>query len=710
MSSDPLSDVHDIPVPRASRRVGFRNPISSPLLTSPKTTSESPLPLDAAMSVSAGYIATLHSGLTPPLTAISRESLSAYYDYDQSTAKAVELEQTPHYVSTSVKKIKLNLQPLDEQKGSEGFQALQSKLDAVTDEFHQKLMREIVIPHEALKRQAYEKRFHLSVCRLLRKAAHLFMALLNIRDYDEDKAVIDLLSTQNLDTILTPPLPLDLSQFLQIYKEAHVDVTSTLPQPTVYNKKVIDIINNINSKKLPIIHQSPGSSLSTTASNSSANPASGTPNSSQNETVNIITPHTGNSTHQLALPPRMEVQQPQVPPPPNMMQIVQPTTPPQGIRNTEFITAATANNVLAETLINNLAELANQFTEDSEVDHEREDREHELSRTTENQDALETQDEPLQDLDLDGIVKEASFLKVLGMIRDFYIHAVKLPIDEYHSSVTKREELLRVKRAAAVVLKSSLASKVASKIQAERPADRPVLQGLIREETEKQTALLWSHLKSATDQMAHVQQKQRQFMSDQPRRHQPAKTSKRPAHFPTSTHSTTPKNRGGSNNTNKWTRNTSKSSVVAAAGSRSFQTSAVITPLPQADRQQQWGRKRPPTTSRLPTDSTPSQTDNQWEHRIPPPVAPHPQSNTTPTQDDNQWGRKRSPISTYRQVDSNPSTEETQWGRKRPSFPLNPNVEDSPTVGDNASSAARRTKNNKKRRSNNKAHNNTGSS
>lgn len=499
-----------------ARRVEFRKPISevrqpfANTLTSPPITTELPTPLEAAMAISAEYIATLHSGLITFLTSLSQACLGAYSDYYQNTAKSTEMRLNPHHIPTSVKKIKLRLQPLDEIKESEGVKALQHELDAEIEELQRKLRDKYVRPLEVLNGEAYKRRFHITICQMMRKAAQAFIAQLNIRDYSEDKAVMDLFSSQRAELLLKYPLPIEISHLLQLYKEANTGEISKLPLPTTQNDETTAIINQINgvtcqtdkTSENPVTNivtnnnYSPSSSMtSTSGSNMDRTPSD---NTTPREHINIVTPRTIANQGTLELPPLPEsLPEPQRPlsPPPTEMQ--------PNIQGTDFVTASSA---LAASLMNNLEASANQSTADSEGDNDNHNK----------NDYILTQDmdEQYKEIDLESIEMDANRRKLTSMLHTLYVNTIKLPIDKYHLTLTQREELVRIRRVTSSSLNSSLTAKVASKIQAERPADRPVLAGLIREETEKNTSLLRNQLKSATDKLERVQQKQNAMIQE----------------------------------------------------------------------------------------------------------------------------------------------------------------------------------------------------
>jgi hypothetical protein len=557
---------------------------------------------------------TLHSGLTTFLSTLSRASLTAYSEYHQNTLKNREANLTPHHIPTSVKKLKLVLQPLDELKGSEGFKALQDELDADLAIFHRKLTDKFVTPLNKMNENAYLKRFHISIYQYLRKATQGFIAQLDICNYSEDQAVVDFLTTASPTDLALPPRPLDLKQHLQLYKEANSEV-SILPLPTKRDTNIDNIINGINNttREQQTVNQlpppveginttvgSPASSLSgTNSGNQNAlaqqvntedfairTPRNGvvpiadtdhlsthTITNTNTNINNIITPHSGSA---MSLPPNLGQLTRPIDPPPRSMLTQQDLTPHAGIRGTEFQTAATA---LAQNL-ENLSPL-------------RDTNETENQANNGNCTEILTQhdhDEALLELDLASITNDANQAKLIPMIQQLLLNTIKLPITEYHSSLVRRDELIRIRRITTSSLKSSLTSKVASKIQAERPADRPVLAGLIREESEKNTLDLRRQLKSATDQLEHVRQQQSSILNQLNLKRAPDTHRQ---------HSNNSKKRGGSNKKHKnntWSRSVDNDdSTVAAETLPTTQNSTVPPPQSQQNnrQQQQWGRPRP---------------------------------------------------------------------------------------------------------------------
>ena len=217
-----------------------------------------PQPLEFANTIAAGYIATLHTELQSFLTTLAEECLLTYAVYHNNKETILN---TAHKIPTSLRNVKLVLQPLPKVNESEGFKALQSKLDIEIGTFHQKLLDKYIKPLDTMNSDALLKRFHIAVCQLLRSATKGFIAQLDIRNYDADMAMVDLLALSPADLLLSHPLPEDLESLLRLYKEAHDDIT-ILPVPTHDRDDYMirDIINNININTNQLGRDSPASS------------------------------------------------------------------------------------------------------------------------------------------------------------------------------------------------------------------------------------------------------------------------------------------------------------------------------------------------------------------------------------------------------------------------------------------------------------------
>lgn len=669
MSSDSLSNLRQPAKESGTRRVGFQHPISTSQTAShpTNTTADLPLPLEAAKLVSAGHITTLHIGLQSFLLSLTQSCLAAYSTYHNHNVKTKDLILHPLKIPPSVKALKLILQPLDELRESEGYQALQSDLNCEMELLHRKLVDKYIKPLNLMNSDAYLKRVQLAICALLRNASKAFIAQLNIINYSADEALIDLLASTPTD-ILTFPLPLDATSFLTLYKEANEDITQ-LPLPTEKNNPELeDIISKINSghtilppppadreAQMPNPNtlrvnrdgQSPSSSITTNSQNGDPPQATGlsiltsttsttpsnrtTPHQSMDHNATAVTPGT-------APPPLRVIQSPYamrtnrqlITPGTETSVITETTLPPTteatathpgghpppftGIRGTDFVPATSVMATqLTQTLLDNLEQSCSPIPRN------------ESTPPDPNVSPNFSSQPELSELDLESITITTKKYELLMMLRKLYKQSIQLPIQEFHSTVTTREELQRIRQITTPILQNNLSAKVASKIQAERPADRPVLVGLIREENEKSLASLRQQLKSTADRLELMQQQQTHNSNTNIHHSQQIRT-----------HRSTKNSRGG--NTNKGRTGRQGASTVVAESLPSNPMSSTPSPSPP---DQTWGRKR----TFVGQSSTPSTTppDQTWGRKRPfvGQSKPNEQNSTTAENNDSSTHRRR---------------------------------------------------------------------
>ena len=639
MSSDSLSNLRQPAKESGTRRVGFQHPISTFQTASHSTnsTADLPLPLEAAKLVSAGHITTLHIGLQSFLLSLTQSCLAAYSTYHNHNVKTKDLILHPLKIPPSVKALKLILQPLDELRESEGYQALQSDLNCEMELLHRKLVEKYVKPLNLMNSDAYLKRVHLAICALLRNASKAFIAQLNLINYSADEALIDLLASTPTD-ILTFPLPLDAASFLTLYKEANEDITQ-LPLPTEKNNPELeDIISKINSghttlppppadreAQMPNSNtfrinrdgQSPSSSITTSSQNGDPPQATGlsiltsttstTPSNrtnshqSMDHNATAVTPGTAPPPLRVIQSPyAMRTNQQLITPGTETSVIMETTLPPTieatathpgghppsftGIRGTNFVPAASVMATqMAQTLLDNLEQSCSPISRNESTPPD----------PNVSPNFFSSQPE-LSELDLESITITTKKYELLMMLRKLYKQSIQLPIEEFHSTVTTREELQRIRQITTPILQNNLSARVASKIQSERPADRPVLVGLIREENEKSTASLRQQLKSTADKLELMQRQQAHNPNTNMHHSQQIRT-----------HRSTKNSRGG--NTNKGRTGRQGASTVVAESLPSNPMSSTPSPSPP---DQTWGRKR----TLVGQSSTPSTTppDQTW--------------------------------------------------------------------------------------------------
>ena len=628
-----------------TRRVGFQHPISTFQTASHPTnnTADLPLPLEAAKLVSAGHIKTLHIGLQSFLLSLTQSCLTAYSTYHNNNVKTKDLILHPLKIPPSVKSLKLILQPLDELRESEGYKALQSDLDCEMESLHRKLVEKYVNPLNLMNTDAHLKRVHRAICTLLRNASKAFIAQLNLAKYTADEAIIDLLASSPAD-ILTFPLPLDAASFLTLYKETNEEIIQ-LPFPTEKtNAELEDIITKINAghttlpppstereAQLPnsLIRvnregQSPSSSVTTSSQNGDPpqvtglhtlpSTASTTPSNNTNiphsmeHAAPAVTPATVPPPVRAIQSPYVTRNQQLITPGTETSVITETTMPPHreasathpdghppsftGIRGTNFVPATSLLAAgLARTLIGNLEQSYSPTatSESSPTD------------TCASPNIFSSQPE-FTETDLESITITTKKYELLQMLRKLYKNSIQLAIQEFHSTVTTREELQRIRQITTPILQNNLSAKVASKIQSERPADRPVLVGLIREETEKSTASLRQQLKSTADKLDLMQRQQGNRPNNNMQRSQQIRTPRSSKNL-----------RGG--NSNKGRTGRHEASTVVAESSTSIQPSSTPSPLPPA---LTWGRKRPyigPSKTTEHTSATVADNDSSAHRR-----------------------------------------------------------------------------------------------
>ena len=538
MSSNTMSDVPS----RSSPRVGFHNPISSELNNSPA--EKEATPLREALKLSLEYIATLHIGLTTFLSTLAEQCLKDYAVYFYAHEKNKGMRLDPTQVPTSIKKIRLTLHPLEEVKESEDFMALHTQLVAETEALQRKWTTEYAMVVDTWNCNALRRRCHFSICKKLRNAAKAFIAQTGIQKYSEDAAIIDLISTSR-NTILTTPLPLDIREFLYLYKEANE--LRTLPMPTTSTlnseiKNIIDEINktvqttaaatNDNPPPPPLATVStigddtstPSSSLTGSGDNTPAHTNTGqrsqqsqvTTSNESDESSSALHPiRTTGTSNTLSTPGAHEHDSEptlsEVMNTNNAQHVVTPSTGHESQHIPGLLAPATPIPILYRGKFTGYTRTPLQPptyqplpTPQGNPPHFSLDPSTTIgvinpSPFTQGDDG--ELDRTLADIDLDKITATADRTKILTMLATLYTNAIKLPVEKFHTTVTLREELIRIKQVTTIKPISSLATKVAAKIHNELPTERPTLVGLIHNETDKKVSDLKRQLQSAMDQI-----------------------------------------------------------------------------------------------------------------------------------------------------------------------------------------------------------------
>lgn len=527
-------------------------------------TDETTSPFEAATTLSAQYIATLHSGLTTFLNSLALKCLKAYSAFYYAQAKNTEMRLPTAPVPKSVKNIKLTLHPVEEVKTSEDFNALLARLETETEALHRKWVTEYTSIVDTWNTEALLKRFQLHVCQLLHQALKGFIAQLGITQYSENTAFVDLVTTSPSELLLSP-LPTDIEDLLSLYKKAN-DLIQ-LPLPTIVTENTANIntiINAINKTARPtngnqhseITLAEGGDTLSSTR----------TPTNPYAQTVNgrFITPGTTgerlHSNHQ-GQDENAQLEHlinPQPLPPINLA---------RG-RRTDFISARMA--LTAEYpasppdqrpppsfRLQSPTEESNSSSSEEYKSESQQDKELDAS---------------IAAIDVDKFTNEAMQASLHTMTVKLLLNVIQEPIREFHRRVTHREELERIRRITAHATLTSAASRITSVIQTERPADRPVLSGLIRDETKKSVSDLKRKLQSAMDSIER-NQKSLKTLSNQIRGQN------------SNSNSNSKKHSGGNILWSRSKTTTGQASTAAAATSPTIQLSNPAPPPVSQNRQ-----------------------------------------------------------------------------------------------------------------------------
>jgi hypothetical protein len=139
------------------------------------------------------------------------------------------MKSDPNYVPSSAKKLGIVLQALPEVQESQGFKALRNNLTADLEKFHAMITQEYILKANDMNVEAKRSRYNAAICKWIWGLAQAFIAQQNIYNYNEDVAVLDLI-TANQDNILVL-LGIPLPKFLSAYKVAHK--LQGIPTPTI---------------------------------------------------------------------------------------------------------------------------------------------------------------------------------------------------------------------------------------------------------------------------------------------------------------------------------------------------------------------------------------------------------------------------------------------------------------------------------------------
>lgn len=198
--------------------------------------------LEAALVVKSKYTATLQADLYTFLDIPTERCLTLYSAYFHKEVKLQENVINNDYVPSSVKKIGLTLQALDEVKKTEDFKALHTQLEVELDKTRRTWTSKYALPVEKMNCNALKRRFQESFCSLLASAARGFIALAGTSNYTEHEAILDLLAISP-QLVLREPIAKTPNEFLLLYKQSNN--IAYIPSPTVEHS-LKDVLTGIN--------------------------------------------------------------------------------------------------------------------------------------------------------------------------------------------------------------------------------------------------------------------------------------------------------------------------------------------------------------------------------------------------------------------------------------------------------------------------------
>jgi hypothetical protein len=620
MSSNNASNVN---ASRPGRRVSFHSQISTNFQRNPTESEKTPTPLEAALAVSLVHIATLHTELTTFLSHLVERCLKDYAEYFYANEKNTRMRLNTAPVPSSVKKIKLNLQPLEEVRECEDFKALSERLVAETEALHRKWAVDYSIVVDTWNCNAHLRRFQFSVCTFLRNAASAFRAQLGIIDTTEDEIVINFFAASHSD-ILDTPLLSDLPSLLRLYKEANK--LSALPASTIQGStpNINDIINEINQGIPSTANiQSTGPTTVNAASTTMPRMDADAPSTATTPSTGPMTltaastavPRMDAGTHDTAITlstePTTVTAAPMATPRTNTGRehIVTPSTAGLSLTDTNNTTTlSSASTVATSTPLLTTTRQASTEAMEPIMHNGRATGYYRpiaksLVATTPEQvyphpvfpqgdpptfqagspitmgDSLIsqlsqsfTQNEPpdldasLTALDMTQLNMRVKTGTVQLMLKTLFLNSIKKAIVEFNACIIQREETNRIKSITTRIPMESLAAKVTEKILTERAAERPILSGLIHDETEKAVGDMKRKLQSALDQIESNKKRLMELQS----------ASGLNPHGSTSSSSKRkqPQKRQAKNNNGGnliWSRTQNTSSTAAAANSSTTQ-------------------------------------------------------------------------------------------------------------------------------------------
>ena len=133
--------------------------------------------------------------------------------------EAQGMKSNPNHVASSARKLNIVLMAEASVQESQAFRALHDKLTTDLKELFSHITQNYVLVAANMTVDAMKTWYHASICKWIRGLATVFIAQHGIENYDEDIAVMDII-TNNQDDLLVP-VGLTVPQFLALSKATH---------------------------------------------------------------------------------------------------------------------------------------------------------------------------------------------------------------------------------------------------------------------------------------------------------------------------------------------------------------------------------------------------------------------------------------------------------------------------------------------------------
>jgi hypothetical protein len=224
--------------PLGAKRIRFKDRPSTKVSDKAIPPTQGKTPLKAAMAAATTYVELLHKKLQPFLLDLIQQVLKDASTFHHKHEKLQEMSANPNYVPVVCQ---IKLQAVSGVSKSTGFKTLEDELKEEIQVLHRNWATRFVLPVQDLNVRVMRKRFQLSFCRLLSKAAKGFIALEGAEGYNNNVAVIDLFAMHG--NKVAAPLNVTPHDLLVLFKEAAG--LTIIPLPTVKHS-LTEIIDKVN--------------------------------------------------------------------------------------------------------------------------------------------------------------------------------------------------------------------------------------------------------------------------------------------------------------------------------------------------------------------------------------------------------------------------------------------------------------------------------